>query len=127
MWKKQSEICEYRTLISKLGRSMRLATRLCAHLSGPPFIPLSMGTKTLHDSRPRQQPRAQRYRASKSCMTLNVGGLASIVVPQDVMASAQRMKGITIAKMRDMTCWGIMRGDFFREENERAPDICPAS
>ena len=91
---------------------------VCVSLSGPPLAPLSMGRNTLHDSRSRQQPRAQCYRASNSCVTLNAGGLASIVVPQDVMASAQRVKGITIAKMRDMTCWGIMRGDFFREEHE---------
>ena len=41
------------------------------------------------------------------------GGLASIPLPQDFLAAQQRLKGVTIARLRGMTCWDVMRGQFY--------------
>ena len=40
------------------------------------------------------------------------------------MAAQQKLKGVTIAKLKDMTCWDVMRGRFLSQAaalNSSAP------
>ena len=49
--------------------------------------------------------------------------MASIPLPKDFMAAQQKLKGVTIARLKDMTCWDVMRGCFLTPPADRGPSM----